>query len=80
MQVSCIMVKKVIKRDIFFPAFMLLKIEVIKTILLSQDSLAAVEEVMNGVCPSVYRPVDCVLKALFTSPCELVKDLFRISL
>lgn len=40
---------------------------------LSQDSLAAVEEVMNGVCPSVYRPVDCVLKALFTSPCELVE-------
>ncbi|ROT64935.1 Huntingtin [Penaeus vannamei] len=37
----------------------------------SEDSLAAVEEVMNGVCPSVYRPVDCVLKALFTSPCEL---------
>ncbi|MPC57301.1 Huntingtin [Portunus trituberculatus] len=26
---------------------------------------------MNGVCASVYRPVDCVLKALFTSPCEL---------
>nr|XP_045607422.1 huntingtin-like isoform X3 [Procambarus clarkii] len=37
----------------------------------SQDSLAAIEEVMNGVCASVYRPVDCVLKALFTSPCEL---------
>ncbi|KAK3887735.1 hypothetical protein Pcinc_008172 [Petrolisthes cinctipes] len=37
----------------------------------SQNSLAAVEEVMNGVCASVYRPVDCVLKALFTSPCEL---------
>ena len=37
-----------------------------------QESLCAVEEVMNGVCASVYRPVDCVLKALFTSPCELV--------
>ncbi|XP_064096525.1 huntingtin-like [Macrobrachium nipponense] len=37
----------------------------------SEESLSAVEEVMNGVCPSVYRPVDCLLKALFTSPCEL---------
>ncbi|XP_050730332.1 huntingtin-like isoform X2 [Eriocheir sinensis] len=37
----------------------------------SEESLSAVEEVMNGVCASVYRPVDCVLKALFTSPCEL---------
>ncbi|XP_076067326.1 huntingtin isoform X2 [Oratosquilla oratoria] len=36
-----------------------------------EDSLASVAEVLNAVCPSVYRPVDCVLKALFTSPCEL---------
>ncbi|KAG7155913.1 Huntingtin-like [Homarus americanus] len=41
----------------------------------SEDSLAAVEEVMHGVCASVYRPVDCVLKALFTSPCELETTL-----
>ncbi|CAL4176844.1 unnamed protein product, partial [Meganyctiphanes norvegica] len=37
----------------------------------SKESLRAIEEVLNSVCPSVYRPVDCVLKALFTSPCEL---------
>ncbi|KAG0710462.1 Huntingtin [Chionoecetes opilio] len=41
----------------------------------SEESLSAVEEVINGVCASVYRPVDCVLKALFTSPCELETTL-----
>lgn len=48
------------------------------TFLSWQESLAAVEEVMNGVCASVYRPVDCVLKALFTSPCELVSDIVTV--
>lgn len=59
----CVEIKNILCTALIFSAIILIFL---------QDSLAAVEEVMHGVCASVYRPVDCVLKALFTSPCELV--------